>query len=145
GNNIVGYLFGELNQQGTGNVTGVVFRDGDGDGLQGPSEPGQPGVNVQLLNSVGAVIATALTDAAGNFAFVNLPAGNYTVRLQGDMPPAGFGASTATSEFLSVNPGSSTTAAFGLTTASMTGFVYADTNVNGLKDAGEAGLAGVVV
>ena len=37
------------------------------------------GVNVTLLNGIGDIIATTLTDSNGKFIFNNLPAGNYTV------------------------------------------------------------------
>jgi serine-aspartate repeat-containing protein C/D/E len=41
-------------------------------GLQDAGEAGIKGVTVKLLNSVGTVVATATTDANGNYLFSNL-------------------------------------------------------------------------
>src|SRR5581483_8074466 len=51
-------------------VSGTVFDDKDGDGTQGPNEPSLPGVNLRVvdLNAGGAVLATATTDAGGNYS-----------------------------------------------------------------------------
>ncbi|MFY7965191.1 MAG: SdrD B-like domain-containing protein, partial [Chitinophagaceae bacterium] len=46
-----------------------VWNDTDGDGIQDPGENPIAGVTVQLLNSGGTVIATATTDANGNYYF----------------------------------------------------------------------------
>jgi len=47
-----------------------VWDDTDGDGIQDPGEAGISGVQVQLLQN-GTVIATATTDADGNYIFSN--------------------------------------------------------------------------
>jgi SdrD B-like domain/Secretion system C-terminal sorting domain len=57
------------------------------DGIQNGTEPGVAGVTVTLYNSAGAVIATTVTDAAGNYLFTNLVDGNYKV---GFTLPAGM-------------------------------------------------------
>jgi hypothetical protein len=46
-----------------------VWKDSNGDGVQGPSEPGIAGITVNLQNNTGTVIATAVTDADGNYLF----------------------------------------------------------------------------
>lgn len=56
-----------------------VWFDRNNDGVQGPTEPVLPGVAVTLVDSAGASIATATTDAGGHYWFVgagapNLPA-----------------------------------------------------------------------
>jgi uncharacterized repeat protein (TIGR01451 family) len=59
-----------------------VFVDSDHDGIDdgAATEPGIPGVTVVLKNGSGQVIATDVTDAAGNYLFQNLPNGaSYTV------------------------------------------------------------------
>ncbi|MFY7886366.1 MAG: SdrD B-like domain-containing protein, partial [Dolichospermum sp.] len=73
-----------------------VWLDTNGDGIQDAGEAAISGVTVQLLNSVGTVIATATTDANGNYYFSSasgtstaaliygvaiLPNTNYTVRI----------------------------------------------------------------
>jgi len=46
-----------------------VWRDLDGDGIQDANEPGVPGVTVQLCAPDGSALATAVTDANGNYYF----------------------------------------------------------------------------
>ncbi len=49
-----------------------VWDDTDGDGIQDPGEPGIAGVTVQLIDTDGTtVIATAVTDANGDYLFSN--------------------------------------------------------------------------
>jgi protocatechuate 3,4-dioxygenase beta subunit len=65
-----------------------VFNDTDKDGIQDAGEPGIPGIPVKLLDINGVVIATATTDANGNYLFTNLlPGKPYVVEFG---KPAGF-------------------------------------------------------
>jgi uncharacterized surface anchored protein len=65
---------------GTGaTLTGTVFLDPNRSGARDPAETGAGGITVSLLNSAGVVVATAVTDANGNYTFPNVPAGTYTV------------------------------------------------------------------
>lgn len=61
-------------------VHGIVFEDMDGNGSRDPfaGEMGLMGWSVELLNSLGQVLATASTDDAGNFVFTALPNGSYS-------------------------------------------------------------------
>lgn len=52
-------------------VGNLVWIDTDGDGIQDPSESGFSGVEVQLRDPSGTVIATAVTDENGNYSFIN--------------------------------------------------------------------------
>jgi hypothetical protein len=52
-------------------VSGVVFNDLNGDGIQQPGEPGIPDITVNLLDDSGAVIATTTTDATGEYEFTD--------------------------------------------------------------------------
>lgn len=54
-----------------------VWIDTDGNGAQNAGEPALPGVTVQLISS-GIVIATAVTDANGNYIFSSDPNGIST-------------------------------------------------------------------
>ncbi len=63
-------------------------RDGTGDPIVPPTDPGIAGVTIELLNSGGSVIATTTTDAKGDYFFDNLPAGTYSVR---EAQPAIYG------------------------------------------------------
>ena len=55
-----------------------VWLDTDADGIQDANETGISGVTVQLLNVGGTVIATATTDASGNYIFSSDPSGAST-------------------------------------------------------------------
>jgi protocatechuate 3,4-dioxygenase beta subunit len=58
-----------------------VWNDVDQDGIQDAGEPGVPGVTVQLINTVGTVLATTTTDAFGKYQFNGLNPGTYGVRF----------------------------------------------------------------
>lgn len=77
-----------------GTIAGsTVFIDQNGNGVQDANEPGIPGVTITLLDTNGNVVATTVTDANGNYAFLGLPPGDYTVRIS---PPPGFTLTTPT-------------------------------------------------
>ncbi|MEG1327573.1 MAG: SdrD B-like domain-containing protein, partial [Janthinobacterium sp.] len=63
-----------------------VWFDANGNGTQDAGEAGVCGVKVNLYNAQGAVVASATTDASGNYLFSNLVPGNYYL---GFVPPAG--------------------------------------------------------
>jgi uncharacterized repeat protein (TIGR01451 family) len=50
-----------------------VWLDTNGNGLQDAGEPNLAGVTVRLYNPAGTLIATAVTDANGNYIFSNAP------------------------------------------------------------------------
>ena len=65
-----------------GEIGDRVWLDLDGDGIQdGGSEIGITGVTVNLLDSNGTVIDTAVTDSAGDYLFTGLAGGTYTVQV----------------------------------------------------------------
>jgi methionine-rich copper-binding protein CopC len=125
-------------------ISGEKFNDLNGNGVQEPGEPGLPGWTIDLVNSAGAIVATTVTDANGNYSFTNVGPGTYTVEeelqpgwVQTDPAPPGtytVAASSGTdvSGLLFGN--------FQLVTYS--GEVYNDINGNGSLDPGEPGLAG---
>src|SRR5262249_43172007 len=60
-------------------ISGTVFNDLNGDGVQGSTEPGLPGWEVDLFQ--GQTLVKALgTDGNGNFTFSNLNPGTYTIQ-----------------------------------------------------------------
>ncbi|OQX07623.1 MAG: hypothetical protein BWK80_49265, partial [Desulfobacteraceae bacterium IS3] len=140
-----------------------VWYDVNQNGIQEAGESGVSGVKVNLLNAAGTVIATAMTDNAGYYQFANLVPGSYGVEF---VKPAGYtfspktqggdaakdsNADTATGRTATVtlmagehNP----TIDAGLyksDTASLGDIVWYDTNNNGIQDAGEPGVSGVIV
>ncbi|VTU01421.1 na-ca exchanger integrin-beta4 : Outer membrane adhesin like proteiin OS=Anabaena cylindrica (strain ATCC 27899 / PCC 7122) GN=Anacy_4636 PE=4 SV=1: Cna_B: PKD: Calx-beta: Calx-beta: PT-HINT: DUF2431 [Gemmataceae bacterium] len=62
-----------------GAVRGTAWVDGDGDGARGPGEAAAAGVTVTLTGGPLAAPRTAVTDAAGAYAFAGLADGAYTV------------------------------------------------------------------
>ncbi len=76
------FLYGESTAQ----VSGVVFRDINSNGIRelaSPTEPGEFGVTVSAFNSVNTLLASVTTDALGsyNFSAAQIPAGT-PVRLE---------------------------------------------------------------
>ncbi len=64
----------------SGTASGFIRLDANGDGVAAPDETvGIAGVTVQLLNTGGVVVATALTSATGAYAFGNIRPGTYTL------------------------------------------------------------------
>jgi len=132
--------FGDIE---AGTISGVVFNDIDGNGVQDPEESGVGGATVELVEAGGNVIATAETDENGNYTFPDVLPGNYTVR---ETDPDGFGSATGNDRPVNVPSGGSAVANFGDgETGTISGAVFNDINGNGVKDAGETGLAGVRV
>ena len=140
-------------------ILGTVFDDKNNDGVQGAGEVGIAGATVTVTgtNDLGqAVTATLLTDANGNYKFVDLRPGTYTVT---ESQPAGYldGKDSAGNSggvlgndkvsTITLNPGDAPSGVnFGeLKAASIAGCVYNDVNNDGLKGAGEGGIAGATV
>ncbi len=63
-----------------------IWRDTDSDGIQDAGEAGIAGVTVELVNEAGTVVATAVTDANGNYIFSSDPTGTSTDALRYNLP-----------------------------------------------------------
>lgn len=144
-------------------ISGYVYHDANNDGVKDPGEAAIPGVTITLTGSNGESHTTT-TDVNGYYEFKGLrPGVQYTVtEIQ---PPAPWidGKDTAGSVF--TNTGGSANDRFVVTpaagehgqnwnfgeltdaaaTASISGYVYHDANNNGVKDPGEAAIAGTTV
>ncbi|WP_410637638.1 SdrD B-like domain-containing protein [Amycolatopsis sp. lyj-346] len=136
-----------------------VWADRNRDGLQDPDEPGVAGVKVTLKDGAGGTVGTATTDDKGKYGFEKLKDGTYQLCFA---VPADFtvtrrdaGSEDRDSD---ADPGGCTAprtvgrpshedfaADLGLLspTNRIGDFAWADTDANGLQDAGEPGLAGV--
>lgn len=68
-------------------ITGTVFLDQNNNGVQNGADTGIAGVTIELLDAGNNVLATATTDAAGQYAFTGLAPGTYSVREP--LQPAG--------------------------------------------------------
>jgi protocatechuate 3,4-dioxygenase beta subunit/Leucine-rich repeat (LRR) protein len=156
----VEYNFGELKSASIG---GYVSVDVPGQSKLDPSDPNfQPieGVTIQLLDESGAVIATTQTDATGNYNFDELVPGTYSVV---EVQPDGYlDGGDVVGDVGNQTVGTKTNDRFdGIVVgsgqagtqynfcehepASIKGTVYHDRNDNGRQDAGEEGIAGVVI
>ncbi len=56
-----------------------VWEDSDHDGIQDSGEFSIANIKVSLLNSAGAVIASTVTNSTGNYKFINLDPGTYSL------------------------------------------------------------------
>ena len=82
----------------TSRISGSVFQDDNGNGIQDPGEAGIPGVEITLSgvdNDGNSVELTVLTDANGNYVFDGLTAGTYSIF---QTQPEGFDDGIASSD-----------------------------------------------
>jgi uncharacterized repeat protein (TIGR01451 family) len=162
-----GYDFGEV----SGRLSGSVYVDGDNNGVRSGGEAGIAGVTVTLsgTTTTGANICTVInctttTAADGSYRFDGLPAGTYTV-VELQPPQYGDGLESAGTPAGTVNNGvfDGTALAntigniviasgqegrdynFGERLGGIGGAVYSDLNNNGVREAGEPGIAGVQI
>ena len=60
-------------------IGNFVWEDLDRDGVQNAGEPGISGVTVTLYDNANNPVAQAITNAQGEYYFVNISAGTYTI------------------------------------------------------------------
>ncbi|NJM41639.1 MAG: hypothetical protein HC853_13210 [Anaerolineae bacterium] len=133
------YDFGELGS----NISGVVWRDGDRDGVLDGGELGRvAGVTMTLLDASGNVISTTTTASDGSYSFCCLVSGNYTLS---ETQPAGYGSSTPNVLNVTLPQAGLTNQNFGETTSTIGGQVWRDDDDGGTRGAGEPGLSGVLL
>lgn len=153
---------------GTARLGDKVWYDADGDGVQDAGENGVAGVTIILYNNVGAAIASTATDANGYYQFTNLAAGDYSVGFSN--LPAGYSfvsiwnSNDANGTNSDANPGTGKTGTITLSAGeseqdvdaglvagvpsglgSLGNKVWYDLDSDGLQDAGELGVPGVLV
>jgi large repetitive protein len=127
-----------------------VFIDNNYDGLLDASDRGFPtAVPITLCRTAGVpcaladIVATTQTDpATGNYAFNNVPPGNYFVI---ETQPSGYGSTSPNVRPVTVVDRPVTDLNFGEAGASLGGFVYKDVNFDGQRDAADVALPGVTV
>lgn len=137
-------------------LRGVVFLDTDRDGVRDAGETGVAGRSIYLDNNNNGVRDAAepqtTTGATGAYEFTGLTAGTYKIR---QILPAGFIQTTPGNNFGNNATVSGTQVAEGLnfgtaeniapTGATLRGVVFLDTDRDGVRDAGEAGVSGRTV
>ncbi|MFL1460790.1 SdrD B-like domain-containing protein [Roseococcus sp. DSY-14] len=142
-------------------VGNYAFEDFNGNGVQDAGDTAVAGVTVELRDfATGNVVATATTGANGLYLFTNVVPGKYYETFQ---KPAGWeftqaGQGTPASDS-DADPATGQGAAFELVNnasdlshdvglyrpASLGDAVWEDVNGDGVRQAGEAGVAGVTV
>ncbi|MFN8498619.1 MAG: SdrD B-like domain-containing protein [Anaerolineae bacterium] len=128
-------------QPGTGNLTGTVFYDINGDGVQQPLEPGIPNVSLTALGPSG--LLTTTTDANGNYIFPSVAPGSYTVT---ETVPTGYTATTPTTKNVTVPTNGTANADFGnQLKGTVSGIVFNDVNGDGINQPTEGGIGGVII
>jgi uncharacterized protein (DUF2141 family) len=133
-------------------VAGYVFHDANYSGIRDSAETSLANISVVINgNTTGGspISMTASTDASGEYEFL-VPAGSYLVGFNPSDPdfPAGMTqTTTAAGHTVSLQGGwELEDMNFGRAYAgTLGGIVFADTNGNGTRDGGEAGIPGVVV
>jgi uncharacterized delta-60 repeat protein len=138
-------------------VSGMVYKDANGNGGKDSGEGGLAGVQVYLDANNNKALdsgeATATTDANGNYQFFSVPVGSYMLR---QTVPTGYAQSDPAN-----NGGVSITVVSGASVTgknlgdkpsgspppggSISGTVFNDANSNGAKDSGETGIPGVTL
>jgi hypothetical protein len=142
-----------------------VWNDVDKDGVQDAGEAGISGVTVTLYDATGTtVLASTVTDQNGNYLFSNLASGNYVVGFT-TTPGMAFTTKDANAENLGtdsdVDPATGKTASVFLAftetnlnidaglhlsnTSTIGNYVWSDLDNDGVQDAGENGIGGVLV
>ncbi len=128
--------------QARGTLTGVIFRDLDGDGRQAHAESGVAGVTIQLFQNT-QLLTTTLSSADGSYQFAALLPGNYLVVMT---PPADFVAVTGVQQPVALAPDSAVNLSFGLQPVStIAGVVYDDSNGDGVRQNSEAGIPNAAI
>ena len=153
GQNATGYLFGELANT---NISGTVYLDRNDDGDQDGGEPGIPGVTVVIEgagpdgvfgNGDDLPPVTLTTDANGDYSYGGAITGQ-DYRIIETQPTGLADGQENTSNSITVTnlPASgSSENNFGELAASIAGNVWLDADNDGVRDAGENGIAGVSV
>ncbi len=152
----VNYNYGEVK---AASLSGFVYFDANGDGMKGGTELAIAGATVKLTgtNDLGVAVNTSMITAAdGSYSFGNLRPGNYTLT---EVQPAGYldgkdsigsqGGTAGNDVFSNIALGSGVDGVnnnFGeVKAASLSGFVYLDSNNDGVKALGETAIAGAKV
>lgn len=153
GQDATGYLFGELANT---NISGTVYLDRNDDGDQDAGEPGIPGVTVTIEGAGPDGVfgsgddlppVTLTTDANGDYSYGGAITGqDYRIVETQPVGLAEGQENTGNRITLTNLPASgSTENNFGELAAAISGNVWLDSNNNGVRDAGETGIAGVSV
>ena len=132
-----------------GDASGHLFIDSDGDGVQDPGEPDLAGIDVTITLPDGSTTIVT-TNAGGDWILTDIPIGDIAADVdEGDADfPADHMLSTANDpQHLTVtDAGVATASPVGYAPpATITGVAWHDTDGDGIQDASEPPLEGIVV
>ncbi len=116
----------DFGNKGNLSITGKKFYDANGNGVQDENEPGLPGQEVKLVEN-GKELASVTTDQDGSYTFSNLVPGTYEVD-----DPIQVIVTTQVHAVVNVPA---------ISPNIISGMKFNDLNGNGVKDAGESGIA----
>jgi len=134
--------FGNHHTQPDGGIHGAKFYDEDGDGTWNTGEPGLGGWIIELTGEDGTVMTTT-TNQSGNYWFMGITTGTYTVTEQlqpGWMqtaPPSGY----YTVDYVPSQAIENLFFGNFAQPGEIHGMKFHDQNGDGVKDPGEPGLA----
>ncbi|MFL6601576.1 MAG: SdrD B-like domain-containing protein [Steroidobacteraceae bacterium] len=150
-----GYNFGELKNNSLG---GTVFADSNNNGIKNAGEPGISTATITLTGTDArgaSVNRTTTTAASGAYSFTNVLPGTYQLN---ETQPATYldgtdtvgnqgGANSLNDEFsgIALTDSNGTGYNFAELPGSISGKVWRDANRNGILDAGETGITGVII
>jgi len=128
-------------------VSGNVYNDLNGNGNQDPGDAGLKGWMVDVINSSGQVVASALTDPNGNYTIGSIGPGSYTLA---EVVQSGWVETQPVNPtYYSFTTSSGTNIAGGIfgnfQTVTLSGEVYNDLNGDGMIDPGDTGFSGWTV
>lgn len=92
-----------------GSVAGKVYDDADRNLQAEPGEAGLANARIELENSEGALVQTAVTDPGGAYALGGLPSGSYSIQ---ETAPPGFVETGESRTFVAVRCGAAATLNF---------------------------------
>ena len=149
-----------INKESIGyTVSGNVFNDENGDGVNESTEAGLRAVTINLYEDVNGngrvdrgepLIATTISDRSGNYQFAGITASNVIVQMIEPSNTSDFTYTATTPINVVLTGGVSATADFGIlrtvvVSYNISGIVWGDQNSDQVKDVNETRLAGVVV
>ena len=148
------YYFVTTNPLSTG-ISGTVWHDYNGNGVQEPGEIGFEGVTLTLLDEFGmpvSGVSPVLTDVDGYYEFTGIAAGNYYVVYE---MPVGYtatydvdGVDGSNSMYLNVTNNNitiSSNVGLAVLTSTVYGYLYDDLDANGVVDGGDSPMEGIVM
>ncbi|MEQ9358122.1 SdrD B-like domain-containing protein [Coleofasciculus chthonoplastes] len=139
---VTGIDFGNVEEFGS--ISGQKFEDIDGDGVKDAGETGLAGWTIFIDSDNDGVKdageTSTVTDSNGDYSFTDLSAGTYTIR---EVQQTSWLQTTTNPSAINVTSGTDTTGVdFGnFQLGTISGQKFEDSDGDGVKDAGEAGLA----